>query len=168
MDDLLALARQQLERAKVLCAQVGLKHVDLPPEFVGVGIAIGFTATEYVVLSVMGGGNENQLMITSGIVTDIKRDRLAALEAGNSFTSNNTGYPVFLHDAEIGWALIVQQTYPMKVLLDTPQFFDNCVRSLPQVVIEYRATVRDKWDLQGRPWQWTPEDLKSLLIRSLM
>lgn len=168
MDELVALAKQQLERVKVLCAQSGLKYVDLPPEFVGVGIAIGFGQSDYVILSILGGGSENQLMITSGILTDIKRDRLAALEAANHFTQNNTAYPVYLHDAEIGWALLVQQTHPIELLLDVPQYFNNCVRALPRVVIEYRKAIPEKWDLGGRPWEWTPEDHKSLLIRSMM
>jgi hypothetical protein len=169
VDELVALAAQQLERVKVLCAQSGLKYLDLPPQFIGVGIAVGFGETDFVILSVMGGGSENQLMITSGILNDINRDRLRALEAANHFNQNNTAYPVFLHDAEISWALIMQQTHPIELLLDVPEYFATCVRALPQVVIGYRNTIAEKWEqLGGRPWSWIEEDHKGLLIRSMI
>jgi hypothetical protein len=164
----LDLAVQQLERIKVLCTQSGLKYLELAAQFIGVGIAIGFSEVDYSILSVMGGGNENQLMITSGILNEINQDRLAALEAANYFNQSNTAYPVFLHDAQIGWALIMQQTYPIELLLDVPQYFSNCVRALPQVVVEYRNTIAEKWDLGGRAWSWTEEDHHALLIRSMM
>jgi len=86
-------------------------------------------------------------MITSGILNDIKHDRLAALEASN--TLDNTAYPVYLHDAEVGWALLVQQTHMIEILLDLPGYFNNCVRALPRVVIEYRKSIPEKWDLGG-------------------
>jgi hypothetical protein len=162
------LADQQLERVKALCAQTGLKYVDLPPEWVGVGIAIGFGQTDYVVLSVMGGGNENTLMITSGVLADIKRDRLAALEAANNLTRNNPAYPVYLHDAELAWDLMMQQSHPIDLLLDVPQYFSTCVRVLPQIVTEYRKDIPGKWDLGGRPWEWTTDDHRTLLLRSLL
>lgn len=169
MDELIELAKQQLERVKVLCTQSGLKYVELAPTFMGAGVAVGFGETDYVVLSVAGGGNENQLQITSGVLNEIKQDRAQALEAANYFTSNNAAYPVYLHDAEVGWALLMQQIFPVELLLDVPAFFTNfCVKALPQVVVQYRQTVAEKWDLGGRPWEWNPQDHNSLLIRSMM
>lgn len=169
MDELIALATQQVERVKVLCTQSGLKYAELAPTFMGAGIAIGFGETDYVILSVAGGGNENQLLITSGVLNDITQDRATALEAANYFTSNNSAYPVYLHDAEVGWALLMQQTFPVELLLDVPAFFVNfCVKALPQVTVSYRQTIAEKWDLGGRPWQWTAEDHNGLLIRSMM
>jgi hypothetical protein len=169
MNELIALAVQQLERVKVLCTQSGLKYTELNPTFMGAGIAIGFSETDYVILSVTGGGNENQLLITSGVLNGIRQDRMLALEAANFFTSNNAAYPVYLHDAELGWALLMQQTFPVELMLDVPSFFVNfCVKGLPQVVVQYRQTIAEKWDLGGRPWQWTPEDHSVLLIRSMM
>ena len=169
MEEFTELARQQIERVKVLCAQLGLKYQELAPTFVGAGIAIGFGETDYVVVSVGAGGNENQLMITSGVLNDIFRDRAMALEAANYFTSNNTAYPVYLHDAEVGWALLMQQTIPVELALDVPSFFVNfCVKALPQVVANYRETAAEKWTLGGRPWQWNAEDHNALLIRSMM
>lgn len=169
MDEMTELARQQIERVKVLCDQSGLKYNELGPVWMGAGIAIGFGETDYVVVSVGGGGNENQLLITSGVLNDIKRDRVMALEAANHFTSNNSAYPVYLHDAEVGWALLMQQTFPVELALDVPAFFVGfCVKALPQVVIDYRQTIAEKWDLGGRPWQWTSEDLNALLMKSML
>lgn len=169
MEELTELARQQIERVKVLCTQSGLKYQELAPTFMGAGIAIGFGETDYVVVSVGAGGNENQLMITSGVLYDITRDRAMALEAANYFTSNNTAYPVYLHDAEVGWALLMQQTIPVELALDVPSFFVNfCVKALPQVVANHRETAAEKWTLGGRPWQWVAEDHNALLFRSMM
>jgi hypothetical protein len=56
----------------------------------------------------------------------------------------------------------MQQTHPIELFLDVPQYFNLCVRSLPRAVTEYRNTIRERWDLGGRPWEWTPEDHKSL------
>lgn len=169
MDEFKELAQQQIERVKILCTHSGLKYVDLVPSAMGVGIAIGFGETDYVVVSVGAGGNENQLMITSGVLNDINRDRNMALEAANYFTSNNTAYPVYLHDAEVGWALLMQQTIPFQLALDVPPFFVNfCVKGLPQIVAEYRQVVTEKWRLGGRPWHWNTEDHNALLLRSMV
>lgn len=168
MDDSIALPRQQLARIKVLCSQVGLDVVDLPEQFIGVGVAASFGPADYVVLSVMGGGVENVLMITSGILKDIRQDRLTALNACNYFNSSNTAYPVYLHDAEAGWALIMQQTIPIDLLLDNPEYFNVTAHHLPRAVAEYRQTIAEKWDIEGQPWAWNGQDLSSLLVRSMM
>jgi hypothetical protein len=168
MEQFVALAREQLEKIESLCTRSGLRYVELASEVMGVGIAVGFGQYDYTILSILGGGSENQVMITSGILTDIKKDRLSALEAANHFTSDNTACPVYFHDAEAAWSLLIQQTYPVQLMIDVPQYFNNCVRGLPHTASEYRNTAAAKWDLGGRPWEWTPEDRESLLMRSLM
>ncbi len=169
MEELTELARQQVERLKVLCTQSGLKYQELAPTFMGEGIEIGLREIDWVVVSVGGGGNENQVMVTSGVLYDIVRDRNMALEAANYFTSNNTAYPVYLHDADAGWSLLMQQTFPVELAMDVPSFFVNVsVKALPQVVANYRQTAAEKWALGGRPWQWSPEDHANLLFRSMM
>jgi hypothetical protein len=168
VDELTALASAQLERVKVLCAQTGFTYVDLPSEWFGVGVAVGFGESDYVVLSVMAGGSESHLLITSGILNDIAQNRVDALSAANYFTQSNSGLPVFLHDAPVGWALMLQVTLPIEVLLDVPAYFSALVRGMPGVANEYRATTAERWELGGRPWRWTPEDHKSLLLRSMV
>jgi hypothetical protein len=167
VEELIALANGQLGRIKALCGQIGLKYTEVPDNFLGVGVAIGFGGTDYVVLSVMGGGSESKLMITSGILKNIKQDRLAALNACNSLTSGNTMFPVYLHDAGDGWSLLLQLTYTIDLLLDNPEYFDLVVHATPQVSRQHRTEVAEKHDLGGQPWQWTAEDLSMLLLKSL-
>ena len=167
MEELIALAKSQLGRIKALCDQIGLKYVELPDDVFGAGLAVGFGEAGYVVLSVMGGGSESKLMITSGILKDIKQDRLAALNACNSFTSANTLFPVYLHDAGNGWSLLMQLTYTIDLLLDNPEYFSLVVRTTPQMSTQHCAEVAEKYDLGGQPWQWTAEDLSMLLTKSL-
>lgn len=168
MDELIALAKGQLDRIKALCAQVGLKYAEIPDSFMGAGVGVGFGETDFVVLSVLGGGSEGKLMITCGLARDINRDRLAALDAGNTFTRNNTIFPVFLHDAEDTWSLLMQLTYTVDLLLDNPDYFAMIVRSTPQVAAQHRAELAEKYDLGGQPWRWTPDDLGLLLLKSLL
>ena len=167
MDELIALAKGQLDRIKALCAQVGLKYVEIPDDFMGAGVAIAFE-TDYVILSVLGGGSEGKLMITCGLARDIKQDRLAALDASNTFTRNNSIFPVFLHDAKDTWSLLMQLTYTIDLLLDNPDYFAMVVRTTPQVAAQHRAELAEKYDLGGQPWRWTPEDLGLLLLKSLL
>ena len=168
MDELIALAAQQLERVKVACSQLGLKYLELEPTFVGVGVAIGFGETDYTVLSVMGGGSEEQLMTTSGILKDIDQDRPASLEIVNRFNQRNSAHTVYLHDAEVGWSLLVQRTTPVEVFLDSPSFLSALVRGLPMAVQEFRRELAQETHLRGEPWTWTAEDRSSLLIRSML
>lgn len=167
MEELIALAKSQLGRIKALCDQIGLKYVELPDDVFGAGVAVGFGDAGHVVLSVMGGGSESKLMITSGVLKDMKQDRLAALSAANSFTSANTLFPVYLHDAQNGWSLLLQLTYTIDLMLDNPEYFELVVRTAPQICEQHRAEVAEKYDLGGQPWQWTADDLSMLLTKSL-
>jgi hypothetical protein len=168
VDEMIALAAQQLERVKVLCSQIGLTYVDLPPFFMGCGIAIGFGETDYTILSILAGGSESQLMATSGLLRDIHKDRGAALLAVNRFNQQNSSYTVYLHDAEAGWSLLVQRTTPIEVFLDSPSYLSGLVRGLPSAVGEMREQIAQETALGGRPWRWEPQDHNDLLIRSLL
>lgn len=168
MDELVAVATQQLNRIKLVLNQAGVKYVDLGGQLFGVGAAVGFGPNDFVVLAVMGGGMENQLLITSGILNNIRQDRLPALEVCNRFNQSNTAYPVFLHDAEKGWAILTQQTLPIELLLDAPAHLVGVVRALPQVAKNYRESLTEKAALGGEPWSWNDEELGQLLIRSMM
>lgn len=166
MEEFTVLASQQLERVKALCSQIGLKYAELPPHFMGVGIAIGFSETDNTICSIMAGGSESQLMITSGILKDITRDREAALPIVNRFNQQNSSYSVYLHDAETGWSLLVQRTTPIEVFLDAPSYFNALVRGLPMAVQEFRTQLAQETTLGGLPWHWS--DRNDLLTRSML
>jgi hypothetical protein len=166
-EDYRALAAQQLERFKALCDQLQLQYVDLGAQLLGVGIAVGFGQTDYVVASIMA-TQENKLLITSGILNHIKQDRMTALEAANHFTMSNTLYPVFVHDAGAGGsALLLQQTHPIELLIEAPDYLDVSIRGVPQIASKYRTTIAERWDLGGRPWAWNEEDIWALLTRRM-
>jgi hypothetical protein len=166
--DLADVAKQQLNRIKIPLKHAGLKYLEIPNDLFGAGIAVAFGQADYVILSVMAGGLEGQLLLTCGILKDIEHNRLEALEACNKFNQSNTAYPVFLHDAEIGWAVIMQQTHPIEVLLDSPDYLLTLVRSLPQIARQYRGTLAENPNVGGQPWVLDDKDVNSLLIRSMM
>lgn len=166
MESHLAPAARQLDRIKRLCAQVGIGYGTPPDSVAAVGIAIGFGEQGYMLCSVLGGPEPRQLLMTSGVLCDIKRDRLPALEAANYFNHANTAYPVFLHDADVAWDLILQVTLPIQILIDVPDMFLSYVRRCAMTATEYRAMIPTKWDLGGRPWRWDHDDVEALLLRS--
>ena len=166
--NLLGECQRQMDRVVALLSQLGLRYVQIPRVLFGVGVGIGFSRTDFVVVSILGGGAENQVMITSGILKDITQDRVAALEAANSLTRNNTAYPVFLHDAQAGWSMLMQTSLPIPVVLNNPQYLDVVVQGLPGLAEECRATIAERWPLEGVAWEWTDGDLDGLLIRSLI
>ena len=168
MEELIALAAQQLDRVKAACSLTGLKYVELPPTVFGVGVAIGFGQTDYTILSILGGGSESQVMATSGILKNIAQERGPALEVANRFNQNNSSYSVYLHDAQAGWSLLVQRTTPVKVFLDCPDYLNAIVRALPMAVQEFRQTIAQETQLGGQPWTWTEQDHSDLLVRSML
>lgn len=168
MDELLGVAAGQLERIKVAVSQLGLKYVDLAPVTFGVGIGIAWGDTEYVVLSIAAGGNENQLMMTSGVLRDVKQDRLAVLDACNRRNQSNSSYLFYLHDAEVGWDILLQHMYPIELLLDVPPFFQAAVTGLPRETQEARTQFAEEWSFGGEPYRWNDEGVARLLLRSMI
>jgi len=167
MDDLLSAARATLEKIKTLTTQVGWTYVELPEFLPGVGIAVGFGPTRYTVLSVMGGGSEGQLNVTAGVLRDIRQDHLSALTLCNGLVRDNPAYPVYLHEAEIGWDILVSNIFPVSLLINNPAFFVNSVKALPMMADTVRPEFAEA-NLGGRPFNWDTEDQQRLFIESMM
>jgi len=165
-DDLIGRAAQQLDRVKDALTSSGLRFVDLGSTVMGVGLGIAWSDTDYVVLSVSG-GLEDVLNLTAGILKDVTHDRLNVLNVCNNLTQNNSAYPFYLHDAEVGWDIHVQQRYPIDVLLAAPSFFRSCVGDLPTIAKEGRNKFIEA-GVQGEPHTWNDEDLHRLLVRSML
>jgi hypothetical protein len=167
MDDFLLPALQQLDRIKRLLERLSLRYENLPPLIVGGGVAVPVTASEYCVVSISAGGNENVLNITIGILRDIVRqDRLGVLDACNTRTRDNSAYPLFLHDAEAGWDILMQTRLPVNLLTEAPGFLDSLIRNLPLLAADHRIELQRQFG--GIAYQWESADLYRLGIRSLM
>jgi len=168
MDEFTALASLQLERVKALCSQIDLTYTEMPTPIigVGVGIAIGFSEIDYTICSILAGGNESHLMLTSGILKDITQSREIALPIVNRFNQQNSSYTVYLHDAEAGWSLLVQRATPIEVFLDSPAYLGGLARGLPIEVQKFRTELAQESTLGGQPWNWS--DRNDLLTRSML
>ena len=162
--DSLEEASRQLERIKGLVGQLDLNYQDIRPSPLGVGIGIAWSETRFVVLSVPM--TATLLFITSGVLRDIDKDPLSALTMCNARNQGTTAYPFFLHDADSGWDILVQQTHPIQLLFDVPQFFSACLRGVPDAAEEAQEEFLDG-KIGGRPYHWNLEDLDRLLLRSL-
>lgn len=167
MDDFLADAKVTMERLKALTIQIGWTYIALQEFSTGGGIAIGFGSTQYTVLSVMGGGNEGQLNITAGVLRDIQQDRLTALNICNGLVRDNPAYPVYLHDADIGWDILDSNVFFVQLLFENPAFFAKSVRALPQVADLVRPTFLEA-GLSGQPFNWDEDNRTRLFIESMM
>ncbi len=164
--DLLGSARETVRRLEALSQTVGLKYLELPEAPVSAGIAIGFGDVDYVVVSVIG-GDEATVSISCGVLRDIERDEARALRLCNDLTRNRPAYPVYLHDAPIGWDILLSTQLPTQILLADPAFYDALVRGLPTIAAEARAAAEES-RLGGAPYRWTEDDVQRLLVCSSM
>ena len=156
-----------LERLKPVINRLGLRDLELQPAPFGVGLAVGFGDTGFTVVSVAGGGNEGHVSLSCGVLRDVRQDRLLVLDACNRLTRDRAAYPFFLHDAQVGWDVLLQTSFPAQVLHDAPAFLDAMLRGLPQVAQEGREQLLDS-QVGGVAYEWAPADLQRLLIRSQM
>jgi hypothetical protein len=164
--DLLAAARLSLSQVRRLTAEAGLSYVDLEENPAGVGIAVRF-GEQCVLLSVIAGGSEEQVYITTGILHDVKRDRTVILDLCNDMVRDNPAYPIYLHDDESGWDILLSNVYPIRALAALPEFFQNSVRALPEVAESARGRFLEA-DLGGEAFGSERSDLSRLLAESIL
>jgi hypothetical protein len=69
---------------------------------------------------VTAGGLEDAVAITVGVFKGVTQDRPTVLDACNTMTRDNPMYPVFLHDAQQGWDILVQQQFHIDLALKKP------------------------------------------------
>lgn len=159
-------AMAQLDRVKTLLSSSGVRFANLNEVFGGVGIAVAWGETEYVVLTVMVGAEE-ALWVSSGILKDVAHERLPALEACNLWNQTHAGYPCYLHDADSGWDVLMQQHYPLQLALDVPPFFKAwSLEGMPRSATDARGEESFS-SLEGSPYGWNEEDSHRLLMRSM-
>ncbi len=156
-----------LAEVKNAVRAAGLTFVETNKFVMGAGIAVGWTENFYAMLSIAN-FLENQLNITYGVQRDISADRLAVLNLCNIHNQNLTAYPVYLHDAEAGWDILMQNVLPMQVLRDAPEFvFGYYLRGESVVVDELRQKIVQV-ELGGHAYAWNEGDVNRLLARSLL
>lgn len=167
MDELLGPAQRQLEQAKGALTKIGLRYTELDPFMMGVGVGVPFGPADYVVISVSGGGSESMLNVTSGVLQDLPQDPLKILTVCNELTRDNPTFPHFLHDAQAGWAVLVQHRTLATVLYDVPDMMQVIVENLPVIARQSREKLTAA-GVAGRPYDWNATDANHLLVRSLM
>lgn len=166
-DELILPALQQLDRVKRLLDRLGLRYDNLPPLVIGGGVAVPVSTSEYSVLSISAGGNENVLNITIGVLRDIiRQDRLGVLDACNMRTRDNSAYPLFLHDADAGWDILMQTRLPVNLVTEVPSYLHSLIHNLPMLAANHRIELQRQFG--GSAYQWEPHDRNRLGLRSLL
>lgn len=163
-------AQSQKGRLMAVTTQLGLRCVSLDDVPVGTGFALQWASEgneERIVVVTIPGGEARTAYITSGVLADVQQDdRLALLEVCNSRVSENAALPVYLHDADAGWDILVQTVFPVELLVDVPPFFGSVLKSVPLAAETIRERLRTDARAGGRPYEW--QDLDRLLLRSLL
>jgi hypothetical protein len=165
-DDCFGPAINQLDRIKCALSGLGIHYGDLGRGPLQVGVSVVWSETGYLVLSVAG-EVDGLLSITTGLLKDVRHDRLRILELCNTMTRDNATLPVYLHDAQDGWDIHVQQRLQIDLLLSETGFFRACLESLPVAAMEMRSRFHEA-GIGGRPYSLTGEDAQRLLLRSLI
>lgn len=167
LEDLLKPAVNNMGHVRNFLSAAGLQFHDLGTRVFGAAVAVPFGEDGFVVLTIMGAGGENQLLLTAPVLRDVGQDRLAVLDACNSQTRANPSFPTFLHDADAGWDILVQQGYPIQMLGYGADWIEVNVRGSAGVA----GAIRDEmWakGLGGTAYQWSGEDLERLFMRSML
>jgi hypothetical protein len=123
---------------------------------------VAFGETDFVVVSTAA-GDGHPVSLSCGVL----RDRLLVLDGCNRITQDRAAYPVFVHDAEVGWDIVLQTSFPLQVLLDAPGYLRAMVVGLPDVATEARHQLLDS-GVGGVAYRWERADLQRLLIRSMI
>jgi len=165
MDDL-DQARQQtrmkMDLVRGILRRAGLNFVDLEC-VMGSGVGVPFDPQNFVIVSAMHFGDAVNIAVP--VLKDLNQDRLPILTECNRLTQNNPAYPFYLHDAEVGWAVLVAAVFPTPVLARVEDYAVALARQLPGLAKASRERIAAV--AGGRPFSW-PEDVQEMLLRSLM
>jgi hypothetical protein len=80
---------------------------------------------------------------------------------------DNPAYPIYLHEAEIGWDILVSNIYPVTLLVNNPAFFVNSVKALPMQADILRPEFAEA-GLGGEVFTWDADDRQRLFMESMM
>lgn len=166
-DDFIAPVEASMERLRSLLDHEQLHHVDVPgPRLLGRGVALAWSGGGFLTLSIAA-GSPHTVLITAGVLKDVERDLLLVLEACNYRNQGNAAYLFLLHDADVGWDVLIQHSFPLQLLVDVPPFLQACLEPTTVVAAEAREEFREK-GVGGTAYAWNEEDAARLLSRSII
>ena len=167
MRELMGAAPETLARVCRLLDRLELRYMQLPDSPIGVGIGVSFGESGFEVISVIGPPSDQSVKLTAGIARDVPQDRLQILDLCNRHTQGLSQFPIYLHDAQAGWDVLMQVDFPVQLLEDVPPFFLNVVQSLPPIAAQAREPFVEG-GCAGMPYEWTEADTTRLMLRSTM
>jgi hypothetical protein len=165
-DDFYAPVEESLQGLRKLLTQQGLHFVDLSGIALAQGVAMAWSGGGFLTLSI-GPGSPHTVLITAGVLKDVERDHLAVLEACNYRNQTNPAYCFFLHDAEVGWDVLLQHSFPLQLLVDVPLFLEANLEPTTVIAAEARLEFGEK-GVGGTAYAWSEEDAERLLVRSII
>jgi hypothetical protein len=160
----------QMARVKAALIDLGFRFHDVGGFTIGVGVGIAFAETDYVAVSISAGGAEDTLYLTSGVLKGVAAeqpaDRLRIFQRCNYLTKTNSACPVFLHCADGGCDVLIQQCLVIEWVLADLRALRSFVERLPAMAGAARQEF-DEAGAGGRAYTWNEDDLGRLLIRSV-
>jgi len=148
--------------------RTGLQYSSLPRAGLGGGFALAF-APDLIVALAVGDYLGPLFSISYGVAKDLPRDRARILDLCNRHNQNMTAYPVHLHDAEIGWDILLTLTYPIALFENEPGFVTGWALNAGHATTV--ASVRESLveaEVSFRPYEWNADDAQRLLTRTLI
>jgi len=160
-------AEVTLNAVRLILESCGLASVDVEPiAMLAGGAAIGWQEGGFSVVTVGLGGSESLINIATGAMKDVPHDRLSILETCNACTRDNPLFPVYLHDAEIGWDILVHQRWPLEAFGDSPGLLGIFLQVQQQKADEAREKGLAR-SLEGGRFVWDDDDIKRLAISTV-
>lgn len=165
--DPLEAAHGSIASLRAAFDSIGLHYGDLPDTPVSANLVLGFGEDGYVLVSVLSGAGSMAYLSTGGRA-DLQQDRRTVLELCNALNKENPAITVYLQDDEPGWDLIVQQAYPVRLLLENPEYLGSVVRANIARAKAVGDVVTEQTSLGGRPYATDGEDLQRLAARAVL
>jgi hypothetical protein len=145
--------------------RLGIQYVRAADSASGVGLGIAWGPTEFVVLSITASRSQN-LRITNGALRDVVQDRLSILEGCNELNKANSAFTWILSDEVAGWDILMQQSYPLSLLVEVPDYFAATLEPSVRVTAEGLSRLYAR-GVEGKRYEWGAPDAERLLERSL-
>jgi hypothetical protein len=163
----LAEAGEALQRLRQVLESRGVQYTALPvpalPCGLGVGLLVG---QDLITVSVGSPPDSHMANLTGGVLKNVAEDRLQVLDLCNRCTRGNAGFPVYLHDAQAGWDVLVQVRFLVDQLAEDGDMLIAYLQQLPGAAENARADFATA-GIASERYQADAADFERLLLRSL-